>query len=106
LQVLDVIELKNPVHSGAYLAEEVIRATDFFDITHSIIAITHDNASVNDVLLTEFQAIALKKWEALSDELQCRRWLQFTLDEGDIRCVSHIYNLAVVAGMPLILLFD
>jgi hypothetical protein len=102
-QVLDVIELKNPVHSGAYLAEEVIRATDFFDITHSIIAITHDNASVNDVLLTEFQAIALKKWEALSDELQCRRWLQFTLDEGDIRCVSHIYNLAVVAGMPLIL---
>jgi hypothetical protein len=72
-QVLDVIELKIPVHSGAYLAEEVIRATDFFDITHSIIAITHDNASVNDVLLTEFQAIALKKWEALSDELQCRR---------------------------------
>jgi hypothetical protein len=51
-QVLDVIELKNPVHSGAYLVEEVTRATDFFDITHSIIAITHDNASVDDVLLT------------------------------------------------------
>jgi hypothetical protein len=72
-QVLDVVELKNPVHSGAYPAEEVTRVTDFFDITHSIIAITHENASVNDVLLTEFQAMALKKWEALSDESQCRR---------------------------------
>jgi hypothetical protein len=37
----------------------MIKATDFFDITHSIVAITHDNASVNDVLLAEFQAMAL-----------------------------------------------
>jgi hypothetical protein len=98
-QVLDIVELTNPVHSGAYLAKEVIKATDFFDITHSIVAITHDNASVNDVLLQEFQDIALKKWRALSDEEQCRKWLQFTLEEGDIRCVSHIYNLGVIAGI-------
>lgn len=98
-QVLDIVELTNPVHSGAYLAKEVIKATDFFNITHSIVAITHDNASVNDVLLQEFQDIALEKWKALGDEEQCRKWLQFTLEEGDIRCVSHICNLGVIAGI-------
>ena len=97
-QVLDIVELTNPVHSGAYLAKEVIKTTDSFGITHSIVAITHDNASVNDVLLQEFQDIALEKWKALGDEEQCRKWLQFSLEEGDIRCVSHIYNLGVIAG--------
>lgn len=97
--ILDIVELTNPVHSGVYLAQEVVKATDFFNITHSIVAITHDNASVNDVLLKEFQAIALEKWHALGDEEQCHKWLQFTIEEGDIRCVSHIYNLGVVAGL-------
>jgi hypothetical protein len=89
------------VHSGAYLTKEVIKTIYFFNITHSIVAITHDNASVNDVLLQEFQDIALEKWKALGDEEQYRKWLQFTLEEGDIRCVSHIYNLGVIAGIAL-----
>jgi hypothetical protein len=104
-EILDVVELTNPVHSGAYLAQVVIKATDFFDITHSIVVITHDNASVNDVLLKDFQAITLEKWQALGDEEQCQKWLQFTIEEGDIRCVSHIYNLGVVAGLYLALTF-
>jgi hypothetical protein len=63
------------VYLGAYLAKEVIKAINFFGITHSIVAMTDDNASVNDVLLKKFQNIALKKWKSLSDEEQCQKWL-------------------------------
>ena len=64
-QVLDIVELTNPVYSGAYLAKELIKATDSFNITQSIVAITHDNASVNDVLSQEFQDICFREMESL-----------------------------------------
>jgi hypothetical protein len=63
------------VSLGAYLAKEVIEAIDFFGITHSTVAIADDNAPVNDVVLKEFQNIALRKWRALSDEVKCQKWL-------------------------------
>lgn len=75
-----------------------MKVTDAFDITKSVIPVTRDNASVNDTLLTDFQWIAEKQWEEMNDEKKAQYPLQFKRHEGDIGCVSHIYNLGVVAG--------
>jgi hypothetical protein len=48
--LLDIIELENPVHSGLYLAAELLKVTNNYGITHTIISVTRDNASVNDTL--------------------------------------------------------
>lgn len=96
--ILDIIELENPVHCGLYLAEELVKVTDTFDITKSVISVTRDNASVNDALLTDFQRRVEKQWEEMNEEKKTQYALQFKRDEGDIGCVSHIYNLGVVNG--------
>lgn len=41
---------------------------------------------------------AEKQWEEMNDEKKAQYSLQFKRHEGDIGCVSHIYNLGVVAG--------
>lgn len=56
---------------------------------------------MNDLLLQDFHDIALEKWKVLGDEEQCQKWLQFTLEECDIRYVSHIYNLGVIVSIAL-----
>jgi hypothetical protein len=93
--LLDIIRLKNPVHSGAYLAEVLCEVTDWYDITKAIISITRDNAGTNDTMLDEFQALVEERYAIMSDEDQAKYFLRFNRTEGDIRCASHIYNLAV-----------
>lgn len=49
--LLDIIELTNPVHDGYYLCKKLIQVTDRLGITCSIISVTRDNASPNNIIL-------------------------------------------------------
>jgi hypothetical protein len=70
------------VHSGTHLAKEVIKATDFFGIAHSIVAITYDNASVNDTLFEGVSRYCFQEMENFERSrvvsktalIDCRRW--------------------------------
>jgi hypothetical protein len=91
--LLDVIHLKEPIHSGEYLAEELQTVTDGLGITRAVFTCTRDNASVNNVMLSEFEKLA----QAYPTSSQ-QPWT-FTVKEGDVRCIAHIINLAVQATL-------
>jgi hypothetical protein len=55
--VLNVVELKEPSYTGAYLYYELVKVTDFYDITKAIFTITHDNTTPNDLMLKELESI-------------------------------------------------
>ena len=55
--LLDILELTEPVHDGQYLAEKLVEVTDRLQITCSIISVTRDNASPNNSILDEFEAV-------------------------------------------------
>jgi hypothetical protein len=56
--ILDVIHLQEPIHSGEYLAEQLINVTDDYSITPAIFTITRDNASTNTTMLLEYEKLA------------------------------------------------
>ena len=97
--LLDIIELKNPSHTGTYLCKVLVEVTDRFDITQSILSVTRDNASPNNTMLEEFEKLVHERYETLTPRDQAYFSLKFTRREGDVRCVAHIYNIAVQAGM-------
>jgi len=98
-KTLDIMELTNPSHTGAYLCKQLLRALDSFGITKACMAITRDNASVNDVMLKELQAQIEERYTLLPVGEQCQYCLTFNTQEGDVRCCAHVYNIAVNAGM-------
>jgi hypothetical protein len=93
--LLDIVWMSNPIHSGAYLAEVLCRVTDWYDITKAIISVTRDNAGTNDTMLDELEALVEERYAVMSDEDQAKYVLRSNRTEGDIGCVSHIYNLAI-----------
>ena len=50
-QLFDIVHLKEPVHSGEYLAEQLLSVTNDFNITEYIFTVTQDNASPNHTML-------------------------------------------------------
>jgi hypothetical protein len=96
--ILDVIYMEDPVHSGVYMCDLLAKVTEEFGITSSIFTITRDNASPNNVMLDEFEAIVADKWDAMCHEDQARFQLKFTRKNGDIRCLCHVVNIGVQAG--------
>ena len=38
--ILDIIELENPSYTGLYLAQELIKVTDTYNITKVVISVT------------------------------------------------------------------
>jgi hypothetical protein len=52
------MELQEPIHSGEYLSEMLVKITDSFSITHLIFTVTQDNAAPNDVMLSNFESEA------------------------------------------------
>jgi hypothetical protein len=101
--LLDIIELEDAVHSGAYLATKLLAVTDRLNITCAILAITRDNASPNDTMLDDFEAEVEERYEAMEPEKQAFFCCRYNRIDGDVRCCAHIYNIAVQAGK---LLFD
>ena len=87
--ILDIIQLKEPIHSGAYPAEQLLSVTNDFGITGSVFTITRDNASNNTVMLQPFETAA-----ASADWTVEQPWT-FTVKEGDVQCMAHMINLAV-----------
>ena len=53
--ILDIIKLKNPSYTSLYLAQELIKVTDVYNITKAVISVTQDNATTNDTLLSKYQ---------------------------------------------------
>jgi len=94
--VLDLMELKEPIHSGEYLAEMLAKITDSLGITQSVFTITRDNASPNDVMLLNFESEAYT--QRMASKSVEHPW-SFTRKDGDIRCIGHIINLAVQAAL-------
>jgi hypothetical protein len=56
--IFDVVHLEEPIHSGDYLAEQLINVTNDYRITPGIFTCTRDNASANTVMLSQFEALA------------------------------------------------
>lgn len=96
-QLLDIVQLKDPIHSGEYLAEQLLSVTDDFNITEYIFTVTRDNARPNDVMLDTLEAVADQQRSEKPDNLQ-QPW-SFTRKEGDVRCIGHIINIAVQAAL-------
>lgn len=91
--ILDIVHLQEPIHSGEYLAEQILSVTDDYSITPSIFTVTRDNASANTVMLAEYEKLATKH------EVTLQQPWSFTTQEGDVRCIGHIINLAVQAAL-------
>jgi hypothetical protein len=73
-QLLDVVHLKDPIHSGEYLVEQLLSVTNDFNITEYIFTITQDNASPNDSMLDLFEETAIEQRNEKPDNLQ-QPWL-------------------------------
>ncbi|KFY19337.1 hypothetical protein V493_08008 [Pseudogymnoascus sp. VKM F-4281 (FW-2241)] len=87
--LLDVIHLKEPIHSGEYLASQLYAVTDDMGITGAIFTCTRDNASANTVMLAKYKRLASNHSTSTQQP-----WT-FTVKEGDVRCIAHIINIAV-----------
>jgi len=94
---MDIVELKEPIHSGEYLADELKSITNSFGVTQAVFTVTRDNAFANDVMLNNFEAEAYNQQMSTQDQLE-QPW-NFTRKEGDVRCIRHIINLAVQAAL-------
>lgn len=94
--VLDIVHLKEPIHSGEYLAEQLQAVTDDFGITHGVFTVTRDNASNNTAMLAEFEI------GACTSVVSIQQPWSFTVKEGDVRCMAHIINLAVQAALTML----
>jgi len=92
-RLLDVINLLEPIHSGEYLAQELLSVTDDFKITSGVFTITRDNASNNTAMLSQYEIGA-----ADTPTTTNQPW-SFSVKDGDVRCMAHIINLAVQAAL-------
>ena len=77
-RLLDVIHLKEPIHSGEYLADQLLTVTDSFSITTSVFTITRDNASNNTTMLMSYEEASKSKPKTLQQP-----W-GFSVKEGDV----------------------
>jgi hypothetical protein len=79
-QLLDIIQLTDPVHSREYLAEKLSKITNSLKITKAVFTITQDNASPNNTMLNEFEA-AVSFYEDEGGDCPEQPW-SFTRKEG------------------------
>ena len=57
LELLDIIELTDLVHSRDYLAEKLSKIANSLKITHAVFTVTRDNASPNNTMLDKFESL-------------------------------------------------
>lgn len=87
------MELWEPIHSREYLSEMLVKITNSFSITHSIFTVTRDNATLNDVMLLNFESKVYS--QRMVAPLSIQHPWSLTYKDGDIQCLGHIINLAV-----------
>jgi hypothetical protein len=61
-QLLDIIELTDPVHFREYLAEKLSEITNSLKITKAVFTITRDNVASNNTMLNKFE-VAVSSYE-------------------------------------------
>jgi hypothetical protein len=81
--LLDFIEFESP-HTGARMAELILRCLESYEIENKVFCITTDNASNNDTMATE-----------LYDLLYDRHDIVWDPATHHIYCLAHIINLVV-----------
>jgi hypothetical protein len=86
-RVLNFVEL-DPPHTGVVIAQAIFECLVEWKIEDKVITITLDNASNNDVAITN-----------LTSKLLARRNTQFDPLYFHVRCASHIVNLTVNDGL-------
>lgn len=59
--IMDVVKLKEPIHSSKYLSDELVAITNNFQVTQAVFIVTRDNASPNDVMYNNFEAEARRE---------------------------------------------
>ena len=91
------MELKEPIHSREYLCKMLVKITDSLGITYAIFTVTRDNASLNDVMLSNFESEAYN--QQMASPVSAKHPWSFKVKDGDIRCISYIINLAVQAAL-------
>jgi hypothetical protein len=99
-RLLDVKHLKEPIHSGEYLSEQLLAATEDYGITNAIFTITRDNATNNTTMLATYEKASLSK--PVEEPISVQQPWTFTVKEGDVRCIAHIINLAVQAALTVL----
>ena len=58
--LLDIIKLTKPIHDGTYLVKKLLEVTNQLSITYIILLVTRDNASPNNTMLDEFEAVIVE----------------------------------------------
>ena len=96
--ILDVVLLTEPVHSGKDMSEQLYKVTEFFGISMAVFTCSRDNAKPNDCLLGDFETKIQDQYEKLGDREQAQYYLRFRVSNGDIRFFAHIISIAVQAG--------
>jgi hypothetical protein len=66
--LLDIIELSNAIYNSVYLAKKLLKVIDRFRIISSIISVTQDNASPNNIMLVEFKAAVAEQYNTLDKD--------------------------------------
>jgi hypothetical protein len=81
--LLDFIEFESP-HTGARMAELILRCLEFYEIQNKVFCITTDNASNNDTMAAELYDLLFNRHDVIWDPAT-----------HHIYCLAHIINLVV-----------
>ena len=73
-------------HTGDYLAQEVFKALEKYNISAKLFCITTDNASNNGTLMT-----------SLSQILYEEKGIMWDAAENHIACIDHVINIGIQA---------
>jgi hypothetical protein len=66
--LLDIIELTKPVYNGTYLVKKLLEVTDRLSIICAILLVIRDNASPNNTMLDEFEAVIAEQWDLMNEQ--------------------------------------
>jgi len=66
--LLDIIELTKPVYNGTYLVKKLLEVTDRLSIICAILLVIRDNASLNNTMLDEFEAVIAEQWDLMNEQ--------------------------------------
>jgi hypothetical protein len=96
--LLDIMELVNPIHDGAYFCEKLLKVTGRLGIICSIISVTRDNASPNDGRLAWVEDCVKVHNESLDERGEVPICYKSNRKDGDVRCRARIYNIVAQSG--------
>ncbi|GJF00443.1 hypothetical protein PsYK624_167310 [Phanerochaete sordida] len=83
-RLVDFHHLEDDEHKGQYAAKAFVNGAAKRGGLDKFVSITMDNASSNDVLARTLAALLLKRYG-----------IQFSPENGQIRCIAHVVNLVV-----------